>query len=126
MIGKIASTAPQAPAQPAAAADRHKQLQQAAQAFEAVFLRQMIGSMRQAKLADDDLLGGGTAGDQFRDMYDARIADSMSGKGGFGIATMLLKQFEGSAAPAGNAAPEGTAPGAASGGAAAASTGKAE
>ena len=36
-----------------------------------------------------------TAGEQFRDMSDARVADNMAEGGGLGIATMLLKQFEG-------------------------------
>ena len=119
MTSPITSAAPQTPAQAGPAAGKHKQLQQAAQAFEAVFLRQMIGSMRQAKLADDDLLGGGSAGDQFRDLYDARIADSMANKGGFGLAAMLLKQFEGNTAAAGAAAPTGAAEGAATNGSAA-------
>jgi flagellar protein FlgJ len=74
-------------------ADKKKQLEAAAKAFEAVFMRQMIGSMRQAKLADDDLLGGGSAADQFRDLQDSKLADSMVDKGGFGIAQMLSKQF---------------------------------
>lgn len=90
MINGIASTPAAAPTQ---AADKKKQLEAAAKAFEAVFMRQMIGSMRQAKLSDDDLLGGGSAADQFRDLQDARLADSMVDKGGFGIAAMLTKQF---------------------------------
>lgn len=69
------------------------QLRQAAQAFEAVFVRQMIGSMRQASLGDE--LFGSDATDQFREMQDARLADSMAETGGFGIARMLLAQFEG-------------------------------
>ena len=76
----------------AASAASKQDLQQAAQAFEAVFLRQMIGSMRQAKLADDLL--GSSATDQFREMSDASLADSMAKSGGFGIADMLLAQFE--------------------------------
>jgi flagellar protein FlgJ len=57
-----------------------------------VFLRQMIGSMRQAHLADD--MFGSQATDQFRDMSDANLADSMSHQGVFGIAQMLLAQFD--------------------------------
>lgn len=90
MIGGInqAAAAPQA-----AKADKHAELVKAAQAFEAVFLRQVIGSMRQAKLGDDLL--GSSASDQFRDMSDARLADSMAAEGnGFGIAKMLIAQFE--------------------------------
>jgi flagellar protein FlgJ len=90
----IAPVAPQAPpsAQPDA---KRAQLAAAAKAFEAVFLRQVIGSMRQASLGED-ILGGGSAAEQFRDMQDARLADEMAeAGGGFGIADLLLKQFEG-------------------------------
>jgi flagellar protein FlgJ len=71
---------------------RRAQLKSAAQAFEAVFLRQMIGSMRQAKLGED--LFGSQATDQFREMGDARLADQMAKEGGFGIAEMMLKQMD--------------------------------
>jgi len=97
---------PAAPAAPQAAAQtdrRQSELRAAAQAFEAVFLRQMIGSMRQAHLADDPF--GSQATEQFRDMSDARLADEMSHQGAFGIARMLLAQFEHREAPA---AAEGT------------------
>ena len=72
--------------------DRRAQLKAAAEAFEAVFLRQMIGSMRQAKLGDELL--GGRAGEQFQELADARLADSMAKQQGFGIAEMLLQQFD--------------------------------
>ena len=52
----------------------------------------MIGSMRQAHLADD--MFGSQATEQFRDMSDANLADSMSHQGVFGIAQMLLAQFD--------------------------------
>jgi flagellar protein FlgJ len=88
---------------PDAAAQRAA-LRTAAQQFEAVFLRQMIGSMRQAHLADD--MFGSQATDQFRDMSDANLADSMSHQGVFGIAQMLLAQFDRhAAAPAAAASP---------------------
>ena len=72
--------------------DKRAQLAQAAQAFEAVFLRQMIGSMRQAKLGEDIL--GGQAADTFTEMSDAKLADGMAENSSFGIAEMLLKQFD--------------------------------
>jgi peptidoglycan hydrolase FlgJ len=90
VINGIASTPAGGPTR---AGDKKQQLEAAAKAFEAVFMRQMIGSMRQAKLSEDDLLGGGSAADQFRDLQDARLADSMVAKGGFGIAQMLTRQF---------------------------------
>lgn len=71
---------------------RRQELRQAAQAFEAVFIRQLIGSMRSARLADD--MFGSQATEQFRDMADARLADSMSQQGTFGIAELLTAQFE--------------------------------
>ena len=71
---------------------RRQELRQAAQAFEAVFIRQLLGSMRSAKLSDDMLSSQAT--DQFRDMADSRLADTMSQRGTFGIADMLVAQFE--------------------------------
>ena len=64
-------------------------LAQTAKQFEAIFLRQMIASMRSPSLGDD--LFGSDASNQFRDMSDARLADSMAGK--FGIAQLLEKQL---------------------------------
>jgi peptidoglycan hydrolase FlgJ len=72
---------------------KREQLKAAATAFEAVFLRQMIGSMRQANLGEDIL--GGSSADTFREMSDAKLADSMAEKNSFGIAELLLKQFDG-------------------------------
>jgi peptidoglycan hydrolase FlgJ len=80
---------------------REAALRAAAEAFEAVFLRQVIGSMRQAKLGDD--LFGSAATEQFRDMADARLADTMAGQGSFGIADLLLQQFRAVLRPAGTA-----------------------
>jgi flagellar protein FlgJ len=71
---------------------RRQGLRQAAQAFEAVFIRQLIGSMRNAKLADD--MFGSQATEQFRDMADGRLADSMAQQGTFGIAELLTAQFD--------------------------------
>lgn len=68
-------------------------LRAATEAFEAVFLRQMIGSMRSASLAED--IFGNQATDQFRDMQDSKMADAMADSSDFGIAELLLKQFEG-------------------------------
>lgn len=73
------------------AGQQRAELKKAAQAFEAVFVRQMIGSMRSSSLGDD--LFDSSATDQFREMSDARLADSMAEKGAFGIAEMLIGQF---------------------------------
>lgn len=66
-------------------------LRKVAEQFEAVFLRQMIGSMRQAKLADD--LFGSSATESFRELADARTADSMAALRQFGIADLIERQL---------------------------------
>ena len=67
-------------------------LAKVAQQFEAVFVRQMIASMRQGKLADD--VFGSSATDSFQEMADARTADSLSALGRFGIGKMIEQQFQ--------------------------------
>ena len=64
---------------------------EAAQAFEAIFLRDMIGAMRKANLGDD--LFGSSGADQFRDMFDAKVADNMAQTKGIGIANLMVTQW---------------------------------
>ena len=68
-------------------------LRKAAEAFEAVILRQLMASMRQAKLGDD--IFGSSATDSFREMADARTADSIAAMRQFGIADLIERQFAG-------------------------------
>jgi peptidoglycan hydrolase FlgJ len=68
-------------------------LKAAAQRFEAVFLREMIATMRKGKLADD-IFGSSVTGN-FREMADARTADAMSKMGAFGIAALVERQLGG-------------------------------
>jgi flagellar protein FlgJ len=67
-------------------------LKTAAQQFEAVFLRQMMGSMRKASLGDGMFDNEGT--EQFQDMADSKTADAMSSKGVLHIADLLMKQLQ--------------------------------
>ncbi len=90
MIQAVPSSTLAATSDAKATAEQTK-LKSAAQAFEAVFLRQMIGSMRQAGPGDGML--DNDASNQFRDMSDAKMADSMAHKGVLGIADMLMKQI---------------------------------
>lgn len=96
-LGKPAASAAGTPSATASAAAgapgdaRTQELRKAAESFEAVFLRQMIGAMRSA--TKGDTLLGSDAGNQFRDLMDSRLADDMAGKQSFGIAEMVLKQF---------------------------------
>ena len=76
---------------PSAASPELAKLKKAAQAFEAVFLRQMIGSMRSAGLGDG--IFDSSATQQFQQMSDAATADAMASKGALHIADMLVKQY---------------------------------
>jgi len=81
---------------------RTPELAATADAFEAIFLRQMIGAMRQTSLAEDEM--GGSSMAPFTDMFDAAIADSMAKGGRFGIAEMLIGMAERAAGDAGDKA----------------------
>lgn len=72
------------------AAKAQSDLAETAKAFEAIFLRQMIGAMRSASLGEG--MFDSSATEQFRDMADARTADSLA-ETGFGIAELLLRQL---------------------------------
>jgi flagellar protein FlgJ len=82
---------PVSPALPVPTPRPDPELRKAAEAFEAVILRQLIGSMRQAKLADE--MFGSNATGQFREMADARTADSMAAMRQFGIADLVERQL---------------------------------
>lgn len=76
----------------AAKADDKEALAKAARAFEAIFVRQLIGTMRGA--GGGEAIDGSSAVDQFREMADARMADDLAGKGTLGIADLILKQLD--------------------------------
>ncbi|MFZ2995904.1 rod-binding protein [Sphingobium sp.] len=69
------------------------QLEKAAKQFEAIFLRQMIGAMRSASLAEG--ISDSSATEQFQSMSDSRTADALANKQSMGIAQLLMKQFSG-------------------------------
>lgn len=87
----MSGIAPVGPGRAPSAPDRA--LADAARGFEQIFLRQMIGAMRAGSLGDP--LFGSAAQDQFRDLFDARMADSLSAQGGgLGIGALLVSQLE--------------------------------
>jgi flagellar protein FlgJ len=83
-VKPVAGTASSTPA-------RDPELRKAAEAFEAVILRQMLATMRKAKLGEDIM--GSSATDNFREMADARLADNIAGLRQFGIADLVEKQL---------------------------------
>ena len=90
MIQTIASAAAQSALSSASKAI-DPELKKAAEKFEAVFVRQVLGEMRKAKLGDE--LFGSSATDNFREMADAKTADAMAKQGVFGIGDMLARQL---------------------------------
>lgn len=82
---------PIGPATPAATGERAR-LHQAAQAFEAVFVRQMLASARSAD-SGDTLWGQDPGHDTFAQMRDERMADVMARSGAIGLAQRIEAQL---------------------------------
>ncbi|MCB2065045.1 MAG: rod-binding protein [Erythrobacter sp.] len=74
------------------AASPREQLRGAAQAFEAIFLRQLLASARASDFGGDDLLGGPGI-EQFEAMRDEQFADIASQQGMFGLAEAIERQL---------------------------------
>ncbi|MBC2652158.1 rod-binding protein [Novosphingobium aerophilum] len=102
----LSATASPLSLQPRVPSDREK-LSQAAQQFEAIFVRQMLASARAAKLGGDDALFGGQGLDTFRQMQDEHFADIAARQGALGFAKSLETQL----AAAAGLAPAAPAPG---------------
>lgn len=67
-------------------------LRDAAQRFEAIFLRQMLARARATDFGGESLTGGKGV-DSFTEMRDARFADIAAESGSLGIARMLEAQL---------------------------------
>lgn len=76
---KIEAASPAAPAEAS--------LRSASAGFEAIFLRMMLKSMREASLGNGLLDGDGTA--NFRDMQDSIVADAIAQRGLLGFVPQL-------------------------------------
>lgn len=85
-------TAPSSASNLAGADKRLAEIQSMAADFEAIFVRQMLTTMRNSSLGEGLFDGQGM--EQFRDMQDAKIAESMAQKGVFGIAQLLTRHLE--------------------------------
>jgi len=69
-----------------------EKVKQACSDFEAIFIKQMLDSMRKT-VEKTSLLGGGMAEEIFEDMIYDEYAKKMSKTGDFGIKDMLYKQL---------------------------------
>jgi peptidoglycan hydrolase FlgJ len=85
----IPALTPSSTVQPPAAAP--ERLDEAADAFEAVFLRQMLASMRSASFGES--LFDSAATEQYRTMLDSTLADSMAAGNRLGIAEALTARL---------------------------------
>lgn len=73
------------------ATQREQQLQEAARAFESIFLQQMMKAGRNTELGDD--LFGSSAVDTTRDLLDEAVTNSVTNGPGLGIAEAVYDQF---------------------------------
>lgn len=78
-------------ATPLSAVPQTERLGEAADAFEAVFLRQMLASMRAATFGES--LFESSATEQYRTMLDSTLADSMASGSRLGIAEALTARL---------------------------------
>lgn len=81
-----------------AGASARDQLKGAAKQFEAIFLRQMLASARNADFGGEDLFGG-QGEDTFKEMRDARFAEVAADTGALGMAATIEKQLAGLIGP---------------------------
>ncbi|WIT11381.1 rod-binding protein [Paucibacter sediminis] len=85
-------------AQPGAAGDDallRAKAGQAAEKFEAFFIKQMLSQMRAAtrELADEGSVFKNRVNQDMQDLADGLVADSMAQQRAFGIADVILKQL---------------------------------
>ena len=69
-----------------------ERLTQAAQQFEAIFLRQMLAAARSADFGGNELFGG-QGEETFREMQDSQFAQIASETGALGMATSIEAQL---------------------------------
>ncbi len=75
------------------------ELRQAAQAFEAIFLRQLLSSARAADFGGEEALLGGPGLEQFQAMQDEHFAEVASQQGLFGLADAIERQLSAQVSP---------------------------
>lgn len=70
---------------------------EAATKFEAMFIQQLIKTMRETVRAinPDPLFGGGHDAQVFMSMFDEELAKGMAAEGGLGLADALLQELDG-------------------------------
>ncbi len=75
-------------------------LQKAAQQFEALFLNEMLKSMR-STVPENDLWGQSGGSRIYQQMHDQALADGLATRGEFGIGDLIVRQFRDRIVPSG-------------------------
>lgn len=70
-----------------------EQIRQVAEDFEAMFIKQMLDSMRSTLNPENQLVDTGMAGEIYDDMLYDEYAQIMSRTGGLGLAEMIIQQY---------------------------------
>jgi flagellar protein FlgJ len=70
-----------------------KQLEEVAKEFEAIFVKQMLDTMKSTLNKENRLVEGGMAENIFEDMLYTEYSRLMSKSGDFGIADMIVRQY---------------------------------
>ncbi|MCT4579076.1 MULTISPECIES: rod-binding protein [Donghicola] len=73
------------------ASTKHQQLKEATQAFEALFMQQVMKTARETSLGED-LLGGSSV-DTMQSLLDEKMTQIGASHTGLGIGAALYKQF---------------------------------
>lgn len=74
-----------------AASPKLAELKQSADGLEATFAKSMLAAMRRAN--PESHLGQSLGGDMFRDMFDEKLVESVSGKFGLGLSRAVMRQL---------------------------------
>src|SRR4029077_5466236 len=87
------SIAPASPAEPQAAQERDRaKVKELAQQFESMLMTQMLRSMRQSMLSDEESDGFGKS--MMTDAFDTELGQSLSRAGGIGLSSVLIRAFD--------------------------------
>ena len=70
-----------------------QRLNKACSAFESLFIHYMLKEMR-ATVNKSGLMDGGQGEEIYTSMLDARLAENLAERGGIGLASILMRQFE--------------------------------
>lgn len=73
--------------------DDATRLREVASDFEAIFIKQMLDSMRNTLNPDNRLVDTGMAGEIYDDMLYDEYAQIMAKTGGIGLADLIVKQL---------------------------------